>query len=148
MDFERKYTKKDILIIGGGTSTMDVKWESLINDSTYIWSCNDFYLNSRVREQNLDLYQLSFTTDLYDKSLIEYLNKVQPFTYFEPQHFRNKWQTEEFKLFKSRLDYDSYAMNIDIGQLQYSIGQRAGAVLRLITLALSTNASNNATKVI
>ena len=142
MDFEKKYTKKDILIIGGGTSTNDVKWENVINDNTFIWSCNDFYLNKRVTDQNLDLYQLAYTTDLYDKSLISYLNKAKPFTYFEPQHFRNKWQTEEFKIFKSNIEYDTYAMNIDIGQLNYSIGQRAGAVLRLITLALSTYASN------
>ena len=51
MNFD-KYTDKSILIIGGGTSTLDVKWENL--DYDYVWTCNDFYLEPRVLSQNID----------------------------------------------------------------------------------------------
>ena len=36
------YQGKEILIIGGGPSTIDVKWENIKTD--FVWSCNDFYL--------------------------------------------------------------------------------------------------------
>ena len=90
MDFHKKYNGKDILIIGGGTSTIDTKWENIINPDTYIWTCNDFYMNERVSSQNIDLYQLAYTTKLKDRKLISYLNKYKPFTYFEKEKVKPK----------------------------------------------------------
>lgn len=142
MDFHKKYNGKDILIIGGGTSTIDTKWENIINPDTYIWTCNDFYMNERVSSQNIDLYQLAYTTKLKDRKLISYLNKHKPFTYFEKDHYRGKQNSDEFKTFSFALNYTIYAMQIDIGKIEYSVGQKSGAVLRLIKLALDTKAKN------
>lgn len=142
MDFNKKYTNRDILIVGGGTSTIDVKWEKLINSDTFIWTCNDFYLNERVTAHNIDLFQLAYTTDLSNDKLIEYLKRVKPFTYFEYNHYRQKWNDPEFKKFEKKVGYGIPGMNIDIGQVVYSEGQKSGAVLRLIMLALATNAKN------
>jgi hypothetical protein len=89
MNFTTKYTGKDILIIGGGTSTIDIKWENIITPDTYIWTCNDFYMNERVSSQKIDLYQLAYTTDLKDRKLISYLNKNKPFTYFENMNLKH-----------------------------------------------------------
>ena len=142
MDFNKKYNKKDILIIGGGTSTNDVKWEKLIKPETFIWTCNDFYLNDRVTAYDIDLFQLAFTTDLYNQGLIDYIKRVKPFTYFEFNHYRQKWNAPEFKEFEQKVGFGIPGMNIDIGQVEYSEGQKSGAVLRLIMLALATNAKN------
>lgn len=140
--FDKKYTKKDILIVGGGTSTNDVRWENLIKPETFIWTCNDFYLNERVLAQYVDLYQLAYTTELKDIKLTSYLRKVRPFTYYEFDHYRNKWQTEEFAQFQEDIGYAVPGMKIDIGEITYSPGQKSGAVLRLIMLALATHAKN------
>ena len=66
MDFSKKYTNRDILIIGGGTSTLDVKWEKLIKPDTFVWTCNDFYLNDRVTAYDIDLFQLAYTGTFHD----------------------------------------------------------------------------------
>ncbi len=63
MNFNKKYSGKDILIIGGGTSTLDVNWEGILKPDTFIWTCNDFYKNKRISKQRIDLYQLGFYTD-------------------------------------------------------------------------------------
>ena len=86
MDFQKKYNNKEILVIGGGTSTLDVKWEGVINPDTYIWTCNDFYRNERVRSQNIDLYQLGYQTDLTNIILKDKLRTNKPFAYIEPEH--------------------------------------------------------------
>ena len=90
MNFEKKYVNRDILIIGGGTSTLDRKWENIISSEMFIWTCNDFYKNSRVVNQDIDLYQLAYTTDLSDSKLVKTLKEKRPFTYFETDYFRNK----------------------------------------------------------
>jgi hypothetical protein len=142
MDFEKKYNGKDILVIGGGTSTNEVNWERIITPDTYIWTCNDFYRNKRVSAQTVDLYQLSYTTDISDSRLISYLNKTQPFTYYESSHYRGKQNTDEYIKFANSVNYNIYKMDIDIGQIQYTLAQKSGAVLRLLCLALVTGAKN------
>lgn len=142
MDFQSKYINKDILIIGGGTSTLDRKWENIISSDMFIWTCNDFYKNSRVVNQDIDLYQLAYTTDLNDKRLIKVLKEKNPFTYFELDYFRNKNTSVDFINFEQSIGYNIPGMNIDIGEIQYSQGQKSGAVLRLIMLALATKAKN------
>ena len=156
MDFQKKYNNKDILIIGGGTSTLDVKWEGIINPNTFIWTCNDFYKNARFREQNIDLYQLGFETDLTSGILQQKLTDNKPFTYFEPEHYRGKQNSQEFKHFVKAIGYGVPGMHIDYGGLfemkeRYTVdgfkygyrpAQKSGAILRLLMLALSTRARN------
>ena len=69
MDFS-KYIDKNILIIGGGTSTLDVKWENL--DYDYIWSCNDFYISERLENKKIDLVlKLSVSLETIKKRILE-----------------------------------------------------------------------------
>lgn len=154
MDFQKKYTNKNILIIGGGTSTIDVAWEGVTNEDTYIWTCNDFYKNGRVRNQDIDLFQLGFQTDITDELLINKLKANKSFTYFEPEHYRGKQNTQEFKQFVKSIGYEVPSMQIDYGNLfikeerynldgykyNYRPAQKSGAILRLIMLALATKA--------
>lgn len=154
MDFETKYNNKEILIIGGGTSTVDRRWENIITPDTFIWTCNDFYLNERVRKLNIDLYQLGFQTDLENSVLKSKLKENKPFTYFEPEHYRGKENSSEFKQFVKEIEYPVRSMKIDYGTVldkngRYEIdgykygyrpAQKSGAMLRLILLALGTRA--------
>ena len=64
-----KYKDKNILILGGGQSTLDTKWENLPYD--YLWTCNDFYLEPRVLNQEIDFYLLAFTTPLKEEKLVK-----------------------------------------------------------------------------
>lgn len=143
MDFDKKYSNKEILIIGGGTSTVDRKWENIISSDMFVWTCNDFYKNSRVVNQDIDLYQLAYTTDLKDSRLIKILKEKRPFTYFEPDHFGNRKTSTDFINFQKNIGYTVIGMNaIDIREIEYSEGRRSGAILRLIMLALTTKAKN------
>lgn len=142
MNFQKKYTNRDILIIGGGTSTLDRKWENIIKPDTFIWTCNDFYKNDKVRKQNIDLYQLAYTTDLTDERLIRKLSENRPFVYYEYDHYRTKYKSKEFRQFEDKIGFGVPGMNIDMGEWFYQPAQKSGAVLRLILLALVTNAKN------
>ena len=142
MNFNKKYSGKDILIIGGGTSTLDVKWEGILKPDTFIWTCNDFYKNKRISKQRIDLYQLGFYTDLNDKILQKRLSIDKPFTYFEPDYFRSKNLSKDFIEFETNIGFKVRKMKIENEEVEYSLGQKAGAVLRLILLALTTKAKN------
>ena len=86
-----KYKNKKILIVGGGQSTLDTKWENL--DYDYLWTCNDFYKEERVLSKDIDLYALAFTTDLRDFTLIKKLRKSNTTIIYEPTQYRGKQKT-------------------------------------------------------
>lgn len=138
--FDVKYTNKDILVIGGGTSTLDVNWEAL--NCRYTWTCNDFYMEQRLLDVPIDLYMLGFTTDLTSEVLIEKLRRDKPFVFYEPIYYRGKEQTPEFKRFKESIGVPVYNMSIPFNDTHYSPGQKSGAAFRLIQLALMTNAKD------
>jgi|SaaInlStandDraft_1057018.scaffolds.fasta_scaffold43038_2 hypothetical protein len=143
MDFQKKYNNKEILVIGGGTSTLDTNWENIINPDTFIWTCNDFYMNDKVCSKDIDLYQLGYLTNLEDVKLRDKLRSGNTFTYYEPEHYRGKQNSEEFKAFCKAIGFSPYSMKIDYSNLEnygYRPAQKSGAVLRLILLALSTRA--------
>lgn len=134
MDFSSKYKNKEILIIGGGTSTLDREWNKVSYD--YVWTCNDFYKNSKVREEKIDLYQLGGKTNLQDLLLIDKLNQDKPFIYYEEDHYGGKQNTDSFRIFKSRIKTDIHSLLIDIGDAGYpNPAHKAGAAFRLIFLA-------------
>lgn len=142
MNFQKKYTSRDILIIGGGTSTLDRNWDKIVNDRTFIWTCNDFFMNEKVCNQNIDLFQLGWTTDLKDPRLINKLRENKPFTYFEYDHYKTKWKEPQFKEFQQNIRYAVPGMNIPMGDLYTRPAQKSGAMFRLILLALQTYARN------
>lgn len=143
MNFQKKYTGQDILIIGGGTSTLDTQWENIVTPSTYIWTCNDFYMNDRVLDSKIDLYQLAYTTKLSDNDkLINKLKKDKPLTYYEPDHYRRKENSKEFKTFEKNIEAAIPGMHIDLGTIKDTPASKSGAVFRLILLASTTKARN------
>jgi len=97
MSILEKYINSNILILGGGTSTLDVKWENLNYD--YIWTCNDFYISKRLKNIKVDLTLISYNTDITNTNFIERLKKDTPDILIEPHHYREKINSPELKKF-------------------------------------------------
>lgn len=166
-----KYKNKKILIVGGGQSTLDTKWENL--DYDYLWTCNDFYKEERVLSQDIDLYALAFTTKLRDFPLIKKLRKSNTTVIYEPIHYRGKENSEYFQGFKESIKIPIKAINLpladqidpDLELKEFIIQKRkdlnwkdgngveyhrtfqrpalkSGIAFRLILLALTTEASS------
>lgn len=133
------FYNKTILVVGGGTSTLDVKWED--TDWDYLWTCNDFFKEERVLNQKVSLYMLGHQTDVSNSILEAKLRHDRPFTFYEPVYYRGKQNTREFKEFQESIGYPAYSMDIPYNDSAYSVAQKAGATFRLIQLALLTNAS-------
>ena len=129
-----KYTDKSILIIGGGTSTLDVKWENL--DYDYIWTCNDFFKESRVLNHDIDFYLLSYTTDLSDQRLRDKLRNSSTTVIIEGIHYRGKEKTVEFKEFQKDINIPIYSLELPTPTKKQSAGAYAGAAFRLILVAM------------
>jgi len=67
-----KYKGKSILLLSGGPSTASTQWENVETD--YIWSCNKFYLNPRIKASKVDLITLAPNVPLIgNKELEEYV---------------------------------------------------------------------------
>lgn len=142
-----KYTDKKILIIGGGTSTLDVNWENL--DYDFVWTCNDFYLEPRVYNQDIDLYVLSYMTDLNNPYLRTKLRNSNSKVIIEPLHYRQKAKSEQFREFKNHINIpiekDNF-FSIELHRLSEfqhpsKAAGAAGVCFRMILMALQTNAS-------
>lgn len=133
-----KYKDKSILIIGGGTSTLDVNWESI--DYDYIWTCNDFFLEDRVVSKDIDLYLLAFTTP-FDSRLIEKLKGSNTAVFYESKFYRSRQNTPQFRDFKKESEIKIFEMDIPFYDHLHQDGQKAGAAFRLIQLAMITEAS-------
>ena len=57
-----KFKNKKILVLGGGTSTIDVNWENLEYD--YLWTCNDFFLSDRINHAKVELITIAYNLSL------------------------------------------------------------------------------------
>ena len=130
---------KTILIVGGGTSTLDRRWEDTPYD--LLWTCNDFYKEEKFVDKKVDMYMFGHTTDLKSKELITKINKDKPTVFFESHHYRGKQLTKEFETFTLRLNVPVLQANINPGTAQGRECQKSGATFRLIQLALESNAS-------
>jgi len=129
------YTGKTILILGGGTSTLDSKWENL--DYNCVWTCNEFYLEPRVLNIDIELYILAHTVDLLNKKLVSKFKKSTSTVLVEPRHFRDKIYSSEFSSFCKIIDIPVIKKDLD---LPPSPAGWSGVTFRLILLALQTNA--------
>lgn len=74
---------KSILIICGGPSVNSVSWENLNYDS--VWSCNQFYLNEKIKNKKLDLVTVApGLIDVNgDEQFIDYIKEYNPLVSFE-----------------------------------------------------------------
>ncbi len=135
MDFNKDYKGKSILIVGGGTSTLDRNWDKLDYDS--LWTCNDFYKNEKVRSKKIDVYQLGYETDLTSRVLMDKLREDKPFIYYEPEHYRHeKEKSSDFIAFQQYIKTPIFAMTIDLGEVKFNPAQKSGATFRMIILAM------------
>jgi hypothetical protein len=88
-----KYGNKDILILGGGGSTLNY-----LNQFDYgrwydgVWTLNNFFLNMTLYETEMDLISLGPEVNLQNDMLQCYLNKFQPDVCIE---LHQKWSREE-----------------------------------------------------
>lgn len=135
-----KYTDKNILIVGGGTSTLDTKWENI--DYDYIWTCNDFFLEERVLKQDIDLFLLAWTTDITSKVLINKLKDSNTKVFYEGVHYRGKQNTREFQEFKKNINIPIYSMEFFQVSKAESPAAFSGATFRMIATALHSKAKN------
>ncbi len=126
-----KFTDKNILILGAGTSTLDAKWENL--DYDYIWTCNDFYISDRLANTKIDLITIGYNTDIENENFLNRLRKDNPMILIEPHHYREKVHSQELKEFSSK--FDVYWVDIPLNSI-------AGAAARLVKLALMCDAKN------
>jgi len=125
-----KFKDKKILILGGGTSTLDTKWENLNYD--YIWTCNDFYISERLKTTKVDLTLISYNTDITNHSFRDRLLKDNPIILLEPYHYREKIHSDELKHFSN--EFNTYSVHIP-----FEFKNIAGAASRLVKLALMCN---------
>lgn len=133
-----KYKDKNILILGGGQSTLDTKWENLPYD--YLWTCNDFYLEPRVLNQEIDLYVLAYTTPLKEERLINKLKGSNTTVLYETSHYRLKQTTSGFRDFKNQIGIPVHETELQFFKETTRPAYKSGAAFRLIQLALSTEA--------
>jgi hypothetical protein len=66
-----KYKGKNILMVGGGPSCVDIAWEKMDIDYDHIWTCNNFYKNDKLVNLPIDLVTLGPTVDLSDDKLLK-----------------------------------------------------------------------------
>jgi hypothetical protein len=125
IDDFKKFENSKILIIGGGPSTQEVKWENLNYD--YIFTINHFYKNKNISNNKVDLISVGAEVDLQDEKFLEYVNKYNPILMFE---WHPKWFNERnyFELL-----YKSYPK---ISCFQTRAYGKLGGAIRLLILAL------------
>jgi len=125
------YKGKKIMIVAGGPSTNDVAWENL--DYDYLWTCNYFYQNEKLKDRKVDLALLGNTVNFSNEDLKNKLNKDDSIVVIEPTHIR-KTNTEEYLNFES--EFKSNIFKFDAGYRNMD-----GVGIRLTILALSFEAS-------
>jgi len=93
----KEYKDSTILIVGGGPSANKVDYDKIERD--FVWSCNHFYLNHKLKNMKVDLAMLMSEPDLASKEFLEYREKYRPYLGFE---IHDRWLDYEFD------DYDKY----------------------------------------
>lgn len=123
------YKDATILILGGGTSTLDAKWENL--PYTSLWTCNDFFLNERIQQVKVDLVTIAYVTDIDNEQLRARLLRDTPRLFYEPEHYRGKQHTLPLRVF---------CEEFGVEPVNIPMKTKAGAAARLVMLALQTEA--------
>ena len=111
-----QYKNSRVLILGAGP-TLDERFEDLdLDDYDFVWSCTKFFLNSKIKEVELDLFSIGGNVELDDPALLDYMKKnfntkygiecfVQPFktkdelTKFRDEHGSNNGFTFHTRYF-------------------------------------------------
>jgi len=93
----KNYENSKILIIGGGPSTKEIVYN--LSDYDYIWSCNHFFKNPKLKNQKIDLAIIMPEVDLKSDEFLEYRRKHNPLLGFE---IHDSWMNYRFD------DYERY----------------------------------------
>lgn len=138
----KPYVNKSILILAGGTSTLDAKWENL--DYDFVWTCNNAYKEERISNIEIDLYLIANNTDVTEKKLINKLNEnIQCKVIAEPVFMKpEKITPEKLKNFSEEIKCKFIFENIPVKKANCPLAYTTGAGFRLINLALMTEASS------
>ena len=100
LDFLKTFKDKKLLLLAGGPSTNDIKWENL--DYDYIISLNYFYKNPRLKEKEVKLISIGGEVDLQSDDFIKYISETNPYLFFE---IHSRWFNEKEYLKKLYEEY-------------------------------------------
>lgn len=129
-----KYLGSSILIVGGGPSTNEVKWENIKTD--FIWTCNDFYLNERTLNAKFDLIALGNLVNFNNQDLIEYLDSNNECkVLFELEYLYDKTLTE------NKAFLDKFKGRYYFGRNDKEYASLVGPPARLMMLAANIGVS-------
>lgn len=95
--FLKKFKDSKILIIGAGPS-LENNFNS--DDYDYIWTCNHFYKNEKIKNLPISLITLGNENNLNDRELIEFLSKNKTIICFENKYTK----TEEMRFYKQKFE--------------------------------------------
>jgi len=80
-DYLQKYKDSKILIIGAGPSTESANFKE--EDYDFVWSCNHFFKNEKIKNMYISLTTISDEVDVKDPELISYLEENETLICFE-----------------------------------------------------------------
>ncbi len=89
LEFLNKFKGKKVLLLAGGPSTNDVKWENL--DYDYIVTLNHFFKNERLKNKKVDLAVIGGEVDLQSEDFLSYVSEHNPYLFFE---VHSRWYNE------------------------------------------------------
>ena len=88
---------KSVLVIAGGPSVNQVKWENLEFDQ--IWTCNQFFLNEKVSSKKIDLVTVvgSLFDYVNEKRFTELIKRDNTLVSLESERGHVEFDRDEFK---------------------------------------------------
>lgn len=125
-DYLKKYKNSKILIIGAGPS-LEMGYD--VSEYDYIWSCNSFYNNDKLKNIKIDLVTLGDETNLSDENLLRYIDENDTIVCFENKYTR----PAEMKEFKNK-----YPEKVFWAMTRYH--SRIGSIPRLACIAITLGA--------
>lgn len=125
-----QFSRKSVLIIGGGPNTKTVNWSNLKCD--FIWSCNKFYRNGLIRQHQVDLVSLASNVKLLGNHKLEsYLRQTPTLVAFEISKTNDVQAWESVRLF-----VEKYQSRCSFFHLRYASLLGVGARLLLYAIFL------------
>ena len=100
-EFLKKFKDSRILIVGAGPSANEYDFNQ--GEYDYIWSCNYFYKNEKIKNLNVSLVTLGNENDLFDDDLLEYLNNNDTLICFENKYTKMHEMKKYKNMFKDRV---------------------------------------------
>lgn len=108
------YEGKTILIVGGGPSALEVRWQDMQTDA--IWSCNHFFLHPDLSQRQVDLFAVGNEVNLNHPKLLEYMDKFSKSTALFETTNRKIGQIKEYaSQYPATFCHTRYRSQIGVG---------------------------------